>query len=440
MEVFMRVAVPLSLITLVLAGLASAQFDSMITGSSNPVVLFDSSAGKVVSLIPQARTQSARGAMFGPDGFIYMSAWTTNGIDVLNPAIGQWITWMQVTDPTNYVMGCPYQPCPNYDNVGGFGIFCVDGYPAPATLNPPANSVNTFLVDYSGVTTTVKASVSVDGFFPRTNFPMSDMIPNPHGAGFLAAGFSTSDLKVDIYPLATNPPAPITLTNVATLPTGPMYDATLCEDGKYYVLGSGQVFIVDTQAKSYTSVDLAGFPTGATYGAIWAADWEQPGMKGHIAFDINDKIYSVDLLAAPMVVTQVTTLGRTFSVNTGRSAGECQLCSWLIDNNGKRNFHLNFGPAAGSMTAYLAPSITGYNPNPLIINTLEIHLAIDPISLFGLAGYLPYVPVTVLNGSGESDIAWNGVGFPLNLRAYWQAVVFSGSTLVEVSNIINVGL
>ena len=434
----MRVAFALCLITLVLGGLAAAQFDGMITGSS-PVVLFDSTTSKVASLIPMARVQAGRGAMFGPDGYIYHSAWSTNGIDVLDPVTGKWTTWLQVTDSTNYVMGAPYQPCPNYDNMGGFGILCVDGNPAPTSLNPPASSRNTFLVDYSGATPTIKPSYAVDGFFPNTNIPMSDMIPNPHGAGFLAAGFST-DLKVDIYPLATNPPSAITLQNVVTLPAAPMYDATLGEDGKYYVLATGQVFIVDVLNKTVQTVKLSGIPTGATYGALWAADMEQPGMKGFAAFDIDDNIYSLDLLAAPMVVTKVTTIGVAMGVNTGRSAGECDLCSWLVDKKGKRNFHINFGPAAGGQIAYLAPSITGYNRNPLVINNLEIHLAIDMITQFGLAGVLPYIPVATLDGSGQADIVWNGVGSVLGIRGYWQAVALKGATLMEVSNIINVGL
>ncbi len=438
----MRVAMFLCLWIACITIPAFAQYDAAIFGSSTYIVLFDSHAGKSTTLIAQSTVQQSRGAMFGPTGLIYMSAWTTNGIEVLDPVQRVWIKSLAVADPTNNLMGAPYQPAPNYDNLGAFGVWCVDGNPPPTSLNPPANSRNSFVVDYSVSPPTFRA----DGFFPNTDTPMSDAFANPYGPGFLCVGFAASDRKIDIYPLASTPPSTISLTNVLTLPMDSQYDATFAEDGNLYVLGANNMMVCDIRNKKVTTIQIKGLPIG--YGALWSAPWEQPGMKGWIASDIDDTVYALDLMAAPMVVTSLmkfpfpAPLPHTnWSFNTARSAEECQLCSWKSDLKGKRNFHVNFGSSALGQPCVLVPSLLGLRRNPMMLSGLEIYLAIDNASILGLQGLLPYPGVVYLGTSGEADILWSGFGNELGIRSYWQALTFNkGGKFTDASNIINVGL
>jgi len=433
----MKTSIVFFLLLGVVCGMASAQFDAAILCHSGPVILFDTATSKATSIIPQALAQASRGGMFGPRGYIYTSNWTDNGIGVLDPVQGTWIAGLLTKDPSNFVMGAPYQPCPNYDNLGGFGILCVDGNPAPTSLNPPANSRNTFVVDYSTPTPTFR----VDGFFLNTDLPMTDMVPNPHGAGFIGVGFGATDHKVDHYPLASPPLSTLTLTNLCNFPMDAMYDATVGEDGNYYVVAQNLMMICDTRAKTVTTVTMTGLPAG--YCGIWAEPWEKPGMKAFIVSDVDDSVYSVDLLAAPMAVTSVVKLPNagSYNINTARSAEECQLCSWKSDKKGKRNFHVNFGPNALGQVCVLVPSLLGLNRNPLILSGLEIYLAIDDASRLGLQGFLPYPSSVFLGTSGEADILWNGFGTELGIQSYWQAVTFNKQgKFTDVSNIINVSL
>jgi len=417
-------------------------FDAIIPAHAGSVFFFDSASGKITTAIPQATSQSARGACFGPTGLIYASAWTTNGIDVLDPTTGAWINSMQVTDPTNAIMGAPYQPCPNYDNVGGFGLMCVDGN-APPSPPAPASHRNTFIVDYAGTKPTFRA----DGYFPNTKVPMSDFYPNllANGPGeeFVGVGFYTSDQTVSLYPLAQNPPSVITPKVVATLPYPSRYDATWCEDGNLYIVSddtqNGMVMqIADIRTQKVTTVAIQGLPSTAAYAAVWAAPWEQPGMKGWICSDQDDNIYSVDLFARPMVVTKVVALGQAVSVNTGRHAEECQLCSWRESQPGARTFVANFGGSHGGKLCVLAPSISGILKFPFQVGGLELHLKLDTATLLGLQGLLPYPNAVFLATNGQASFLWRGFGVQLGIRSYWQAVVIDTTGIVEASNIINV--
>jgi len=445
----MRVAVLLCLVAAGLCSISTAQvsYDAAIFCHTGPVLLFDSATAKVTSVIPQPGTLAApaRGGCFGPAGFLYASVWGTTqpgsapGIDVLDPILGQWIPALQVKDPgptpSFRIMGAPYTPCPNYDNMMGFGIMCVDGNPPPSSLNPPANSRNTFLVDYSTATPTFR----VDGIFPDTNIPMSDFFPNPHGAGFIGVGFYTNDQKVSHYPVANPARTPITVKTIASLPFPSMYDATVAEDGKIYTLSNGFMLVIDVLTSKVNTVATSGLPGG--WCAMWSDPWEKPGMDAYVAQDGTNTIHKVDLSVDPMVSTQIYSIGKSYSINTGRHAEECQLCSWKSSTTGKRNFHINFGPNALGQWCILVPSLSGMTKMPLVVNGLQIHLLLDNASFLGLQGFLPYNFTAALGTSGEVDILWNGFGSELGIRSYWQAVTFNkNGVFTDVSNIINVGL
>jgi len=383
--------------------------------------------------------QATRGSCFGPFGRIYYSAWTSNGIDVLDPVTGTWIKALQVTDSSNAIMGAPYQPVPFYDNVGGFGLFCIDGN----SVTTPANHRNTFIVDYSTTTPTFRA----DGYFPNTAVPMSDLYPNLFATGpgedFVSVGFYTSDQTVALYPLAVNPPSVIAPKTLVTLPYPSRYDATWCEDGNLYVPSDDTqnnmvMQVVDIRAKKVTTVPIQGLPATVGYAAIWAAPWEQPGMKGWICSDTDDTIYTVDLFARPMVVTSVVALGQAVSVNTGRHAEECQLASWLEKQPGARTFFANFGPAFGGKVCVLVPSLSGIRKVPFQVGGLELHLQLDTATLLGLQGLLPYPNTIVLATNGQGSFLWRGFGAKLGIRSYWQALVIDQGGFVEASNLINV--
>jgi len=434
----MRVASILCLMVIGLGGMVSAQvnFDAAIFNHAGPVLLFDTGAGKVTSIIPQAASQAARGGCFGPTGYIYLSAWTTNGIDVLDPTMGQWIPGLQVKDSSNLVMGAPYTPCPNYENLGGFGLMCVDGNPAPTSLNPPANSRNTFVVDYS----VSPPAFRTDGFFPNTNLPMSDWYPNPHGSGFIGVGFATNDLKIDQYPIANPPLSSITLTNLCTSSLPIQYDATIGEDGLVYAMSNGFMLKCDTVNNTVLTIKTSVMPASG-YCGMWAEPWELPGMAAYVAHDTDDTVYKVDLLADPMVAVSVVKLPAAYSINSARDAQECQLCSWRADTSGKRNFHVNFGGNALGQWCTLAPSLSGLTRNPLNLNGLDIHLGIDTATILALSGFLPYTHTVRLGTAGDVDILWNGFGSVLGISCYWQAVTYTNIGVVtDVSNVINVEL
>jgi len=398
-------------------------------------LLFDSFTGKVTSVIPQPVLQQTRGGCFGPYGMIYESAWLSNGIDVFDPVLGQWIPALQVKDPTNNEMGAPYTPCPNYDNLNGFGLFCVDGNPPPTSLNPPANTRNTFLVDYSTPTPTHR----VDGIFSNTYTSMSDTIPNPHGAGWIGVGFAATDQKVALYPLANPPLSNINVTTVCTLPFTSEYDATVVEDGKIYTLSNGFMLIIDVVAGKASTMVVSGLAGGSC--ALWADAWEKPGMDAYAALAGTGTIHKLDLTTDPIVTTKILALPQTYSINTGRHAEECQLCSWKASTTGKRNFHVNFGGKALGQWCVLVPSLTGLTKMPLKVNGLQIHLALDNASFLALQGFLPYTLMSLLGTSGDVDILWNGFGSELGIRSYWQAVTFTQAGIfTDVSNVINVGL
>ena len=435
----MRAGLFFCLLAVGLSSLLAAQYDAAVFGSASYVVLFNSQAGKTTTIIAQSQVQSLRGGMFGPTGLIYTSSWTSNGIEVLDPQTGAWIAGLAALDSTNTIMGAPYQPAVNYDNLGAFGLFCVDGN----SPNPASTLIrNTFVVDYS----TSRPTFALDGIFSNTNnTPMSDMFPNPFGAGWVGIGFST-DQKIDLYPRAATPNTSITLTNLLTMPLPAQYDATFCEDGNFWVLASNNLMICDLRKQTASTIALQGVPAG--YGGIWCAPWEQPGMKAWIACDLDDTIYAVDLLASPIVATSLVKfpfpapLPHTdWAFNTGRSAEECQLCSWKVDLNGKRNFHVNFGGKALGQACVLVPSLVGLSRNPLMMSGLEIYLGVDTASILALQGFLPYVSVRYLGTSGEVDFVWNGFGKELGIRTYWQALTFtSNGKVTDASNIINVGI
>jgi hypothetical protein len=432
---------------LCLCSLAAAQapkHDAAIFGTSTPLILIDtkSSTPLVTSLIPTVPSlYVSRGLMFGPFDDIYVSDWTGNGIQAYDLALGAWDPAKQVTDSTNLLMGAPYQPCPDYENVGGFGLYCVDGNPPPTSLNPPANHRNTFRVSYAGT----KPQVVADGLFPDTNVPMTDMYANLHGAGFIGVGFATNDFKVDLYPRNSTMTI-FTPKTLVTLPQPSNFDATWGEDGLLYVFSylAGNVPVmqkVDTQKGTSSTVAITGLPVGL-YGALWADRWEEPGMAAYICSDVDDTIYQLDLLADPMVCTKILPMGTALAINTARNAEETQLCSWWIDTKGKRQFHVNFSRhASPGAASVLVPSTLGLARSPLVLNGNEIHLAIDPaVTIPALMGFLPYNNTVLLQTNGQGDHVWNGLGFILNVNAYWQAIAINQGKVEDVSNVINVRL
>ena len=436
----MRVVVLCLLLAATLSLPVLAQkYDAAIFTHNGPIALYDSVAGKVTSLIPQARLQPSRGAMFGLNGRIYQGEWTTNGIDVWDPQVG-WVAGLQVADSTNYIMGAPYQPCPNYDNLGGFGIFCVDGNPSAVGLTDKS----TFLVDYSALTPTFRA----DGKFPATTeIPMSDMYPNlfatQPGEEFIGIGFPT-DQKVDIYPLAGAGPYPAAITpiNLVTMPLPAQYDATWAEDGNLYVISNNALMAVDIRTRTVTTLQLTGLPTG--YAAIWCAPWEQPGMKAWICSDTDDTIYTVDLMALPPIpVTKTVKIGPSaYDVNTGRHAEENQLLSWIDISKKGRVFHAEFNPNYGgnaNVYAVLVPSMTGLSNRMILLGSLEIYLQLDQASFLALSGLL-YPNFKNLKTNGQVDFAFNYLGLPLGVRTYWQCVLFDSKSnqFLDATNIINV--
>lgn len=430
---------------------STAAQDSVIYGPFNNVLnatqitLLDSGTGSFTTLIPQMLNAGrCRGGMTGPDGSLHFSEWNNNGIFVWDMQLMALDTMRHAVDATNAIMGAPYQPAPNYENVGGFGIFCMDGNGAPAPA--PTAHRNSFTVDYS----TTPPAFQMTGWFTNTKVPMADCVANPHGSGWLTVGHTTSDFEVAIYDHPATIPNTLTITTVIpTLPFPSMSDATMADDGRLYVPGYDAananalvMMQVDVLAQAVTTIAVTGGFTGDTIGSIWAEPWENPGRLAYIAGLLNDTVYQLDLTQNPMIVTSITTPAIQIDHSTGRSLEENQLSSWWIDQNGRRNFHVNFRKSTpGAQSVLAVTPIASPSANPLMLSGFEIYLSIDPtITLFGLQGFLPYQPFRTLDVALQADHIWNGIGSVLNIRSYWQAIAIRNGVVEDVSNIINVRL
>lgn len=419
----------------------------IISCHARPIIYLDK-AGKFVTLFNQPIIQASRGGVHIQGYRWCQSAWTTNGIDVFDPYAKAWVANLQSADPTNFVLGAPYTPAVNYDNIGGVGLYVVDGNPPPSSLNPPSGSRNTSTVDYSVTPLhggTAKPNVVVNGFFPNTNVPMSDFYADLFLPGnFIGVGFYTNDQKVDRYDILASPPGNLTLTRVASLPAPSEYDAAWAEDGNLYILRAGGLMVLDPRTGTVTTTGLSPspIPSQGTWGAIAVAPWEQPGMMAVIASDATDQTYLVDLLTGTVTSVQdlnTVTGVSNFFINSARNTEESQLVSWqkadLKGNPVARVFYLTFGTQAAKKTAFLAPSLTGLASSPLQLGTLEIYLSIDVVTVMGLQGLLGYNPAVTLDSRGEGSVTLNYFGLPVGVNTWWQAVL---SDLSDASNIIGV--
>ena len=432
----------LSLLVICAGGQATAQhYDAVVFASSinvdpihfGGVYFLDTAANKVAT--HYLFTERNRGGLMGPDGFPYVGLWVTNGVASLDPATGAYLN--KVTG-TNAVVGAPYALAPNYDNVGGFGICCIDGNVPPAPA--PAATRNTALVDFAART------AAVDGWFPNTETDQAGFFPNLFKPGtFVGVPRHSSDLTITEYPLALSPPQALTITTLATLSSRGYFGATWAEDGMIYVWGSHFLGIhqVDIRKGTSTLIPVAGVYS-PTYAALWTEPWENTGMKAFISGS-NGDTFALDLLARPIIATQTLSLKNIplFSFPmVGCNSEEGQLHSWWTSaaKPGQRNFHLNFGQACAGETGILVPSLTGLRSTPALLNGLEIYQSLDSVSMLGIGGALPYTAFTVLDSTGQADILWRGYGVKLGISAYWQAYTLKGSVFTDASNLIHVNL
>jgi len=441
----------LSLAILVFAATLPAQYDAAIFSStgaspySGYLALVNMARGTLTTVwtlpgMTSTTSQRTRGGVFGPDGLVYVGLWDHNGAGVVDPKTGAWIRY--VVDHCNCVLGAPYQPAPNHDNVGGFGLCCIDGNvpPAPAPQSPSTTLRNTALIDFG------LGRYAFDGWFPNTETDMSDFYPNLFKPGtFVGIPYGTADLTVTEYPLAPNPPQALALTTIVAISSQCYYDACWAEDGFIYAWGGSTVGFhqIDVRGKSSTVIPVTGMTT-TTYAAVWNEPWERPGMKAHILSRADSTAYTLDLLARPIAAVKTTVLLPTAAggaVNSAREAEEAQLSSWWTGAKpGERDFHLNFGPAHGGETAVLVPSRSGLARTPFVFGGLEIYLTLDTLTIVGFSGLLPYPPVAVLDSSGQADVIWKGFGARLGVTAYWQAVSLKGAALTDASNLIHVNM
>ena len=425
----------------------AAIFSSIATTNAHAtyVSLIDMTTQTVTTIwkapgVAAGSSQRNRGGVFGPDGLIYVSLIDYNGLGALDPKTGAWPKF--VGDWRNDVMGFPYQPALNFDNVGGIGFCLIDGNQPPSPP-APATSKNTVLVDFGA------NKYTLDGWFPNTEVDMSDFYPNLFNPGtFVGVCYYANDHTLTEYPLAMNPPQALSLSTLATLSSlhHAYYDACCTEDGKIYVWAGSDsgIFQVDTRTNTSTLLPITGLAAGITYSCMWNEPWEKPGMKAYLLTRTDSTVYSIDLKARPLtaVATKVILPAIQGSrVNTGREAEESQLTSWWTGATpGQRTFHLNFGAGHAGETAILVPSATGLAASPMRLNGLEIHLALDSITMFALMNILPYPTMVTLDPGGQHDVIWRGFGSRLGVSAYWQALTLKGSTFTDASNIIHVNL
>jgi len=433
-------------------GALSAQYDAAIfssistTNAHATYVTLVNTASRTLTTIWKApgiaagSSQRNRGGMFGPDGLIYVSLIDYNGLGALDPVTGAWPRF--VGDFRNDVMGFPYQPALNFDNVGGIGFCLIDGNQPPSPPAPAA-SKNTVLVDFA------TNRYTLDGWFPNTEVDMSDFYPNLFNPGeFVGVCYYANDHTVSGYPLAQNPPEALSLTTLATVSSlhRVYYDSCWAEDGNLYLWAGSDsgIFQVDIRTGASTLLPVTGLASGMTYGCMWNEPWEKSGMIAYVLPRTDQVVYSIDLAARPLKAVAtglVIPATQGTRVNTGREAEESQLTSWWTGAGpGQRTFHLNFGQGHAGEIAILLPSATGLAANPLVLNGLEVYLAIDSISLSGLTNVLPYTPMVTLDTSGQFDVIWKGTGARLGVSAFWQAVTMKGSTFTDASNIISVNL
>lgn len=412
---------------LLLAGAATAQRAYVTGTSTNPIYIVDPITCTTSSCA--IGTESSRGIAVGHDGAIYMSAWTTNGIFRVDPNTCAITTICQ--DPTNSVIGAPYDPVMNNEAVGGPGLWVVDGNGAPAPA--PAAQRNTVLVDIVGTACTM------DCWFSNTQVPLSWSGPDPFNCGqFIGVGFTTSDFNVTRYSLAGGVLGTCTTATVCSLTEPAQYDAFLGEDCHVWVWNSsatGNVGFtrVDTRTGTCVTCAVAITHTGTGYAGVWADPPERPGHMGYIAYG-DGMIYTVDLNTC--TITTMCQSGITTATNAN-SVEENQLTSWLNAPGGTRNFHVNFGTVPAGTQYVLVPSLIRNCQTPLIAGNLEIWFDPDLNTILGLQGLLPYQPVGSLPTTGERDITWNLNHFGV-CGVYWIAGALGPSGLIDVSNVIKV--
>ncbi len=415
-----------------------AQAQTALVGEYPDVYVIDPIAG-TSKRIPLSPAQSSRGHTFGPDGKLYTSYWTTNGIGVLDLTTTTWS--VLVNDTTNRIMGAPYQPVFNCEAVGGPGIWCIDGNPIPTTITTLAGR-NTFLVDVNAKT------FAIDGWFESPTaaqvVPMSDSYTNPHVAGeFLGVGFATSDLNITGHTIQGGPTKYVP-RKIATLKNPCFYDALIHEDAKLYCwcyTSTTPTFlgfeVVDLKAGTTTTIPVTGI-TGTGYAAVWNEPWE---MKGKIAYIVlNGICYSVDLTKnpAPATAIKITPALLTGSYHTARENQETQLYSYTDGKTG-RTFHLNLGKAYAGKTFILAPTLAGY-AGPTTVGGSEIAIATDWTTALAIFNVLPGAfgkTVGVLDANGEADVVFD-LGVKLNLDVLWIAGVQDNNLIPDATNVVNV--
>jgi len=435
-----KLVVPLVILTI--GGVATSQvFDSVVyTASFNSppesggIHFLDMAQGKVTT--QYAFPERNRGGIMGPDGRAYIGLWISNAVASVDPATGALVDI--VKDGSNSILGAPYQLAPNHENVGGFGICCIDGNSAPAPA--PANQRNTALVDFATKT------FAFDGWFPNTELDQAGFFPNLFKPGtFVGVPRSSGDLAINEYPLAQTPPQALVLTTLVSLPSAGYFGCCWAEDGNIYVWGNQYVgmHVVDIRAHASTVVAVSGV-YAPMFACLWAAPWEKPGMRAYLSGS-DYTVYSLDLMARPIIATKTTAVLKApvmdFPIGAC-NAEDCQLCTWWSGaaKPGQRNFHLNFGQAHAGEVAVLVPSVSGLRPVPAVLNGLEIYLLLDSASLAGLNGFLPYAAVSVLDGTGQADVTWRGLGAKLGVSAYWQAYTFGAGGTTAATNIIHVNM
>ncbi len=429
---------------------AQSTFDAGVFCSGGPIMLYNSRTMSITTVqLRTSTTQASRGGFFA-NKKMYVSEWTNNGIGVYDFNVNGWDPNLSFNDTTNAIAGAPYQPSPWYDNDRAFGVYCVDGNPAPTSLNPPVLHRNTFKVDYGQPTV---AGVP-DGIFSDTLVPMSDWRPNPNGSGYLSCGYINSDYNVSIYDSAGQANT-MTITMLTTLTMPSAFDAAMGENGDYYVLAYNGAAstpnnaVLQINLSSNTIVNTinlwAGAPTSLNTiptGAIWMAPPEYPGNLGYICSNIDDTIYEVDFAQNPLVTLSSTPLPVASAVNTGCHLEEYQLVSWWDTgiSAGGRNFHIHYPNATPGDVSYLVPSLSAPPASPLQLGPFELFFTLDQVSILGLQGVLPYTNSVFIGTGLEVDHVWTGLPSVgrLGIRAYWIGASVGAGGITDLTNVINV--
>jgi len=385
--------------------------------------------------------QQTRGLTIGPDGKFYWSWWTVNGIGVYDPVGGSWTTL--VADPTNQLMGAPYQPAVDNEAIGGPGLFCVDGNPAPTSVTTVTGFRNLFRVDVNA------ATAAVDALFANTITPMADFYANPHKAGeYVGVGFSTSDQTVRAF-VPQGGPTTIVPGVIATLTQPCQYDALIHDDTHLYCWTSTAATSVASSFVGFERVDLL---TGATttipvsgithagvgYAACWNEPWELPGRKAYVFYDGTDALYSVDLSTNPTSAVAIAAgVVPAATYSTAREIEENQLTSYRVGTG--RVFHMNFGANGAGKNYILAPSLFGYGGPTVLPGGRELWLIPDGFTALAIGNVLPGAPgqtVGILDKTGQKDVKFD-LGVRVGVSARWVAVVLDSGRIADVSNIVN---